>query len=266
MCKKDLFGPNWENKLISALKLRGYSRKTISAYTYWVSKFKRSGKEFEPFLISLSDNGLSSSSIRQAGFAVKFYLNLIGKDSSEIPNYKKDKKLPVILSKKEINNMILSTNNFMYRVIIQTMYGAGLRLSEVINLRWKDIDFQRNLIHIKSAKGKKDRIAMLSPKLKKNLIKLSLKKTGLIFVNSRNQKYNPRTIQSIISKSAKLAGINKKVTPHTLRHSFATHLLENGTDIRYIKDLLGHSSIRTTMIYTHVSNKNISRIKSPLDL
>jgi site-specific recombinase XerD len=266
MCKKELFGPNWKNKLISALKLRGYSRKTISSYAYWVSKFKKSGKEFEPFLISLSDKGLSSSSIRQAGFAVKFYLNLLNKKTSDIPNYKRDKKLPVVLSKKEINNMILANNNFKHRIIIQIMYGAGLRLSEAINLKWKDIDLQRNLIHIKSAKGRKDRIVMLSPKLKKNLIKLSLNKDGLVFSNNRNKKYNPRTIQAIISRSAKLAGIKKKVTPHTLRHSFATHLLENGIDIRYIRDLLGHSNVRTTMIYTHVSNKNISRIKSPLDL
>ena len=266
MCKEDLFGANWKNKLTNALKLRGYSRKTISSYSYWASRFKQSRKKFEPFLISLSDNGLGSSSIRQAGFAVKFYLNLIGKDSSKVPNYKSDKKLPVILSKKEINNLIIATQSFRHRVIIQIMYGAGLRLSEVINLNWKDIGFQRNIIHIKSAKGRKDRIVMLSPKLKKNLIKLSLKKEGLIFLNNRNKKYNPRTIQSIVSKSAKLASINKKVTPHTLRHSFATHLLENGTDIRYIRDLLGHSSIRTTMIYTHVSNKKLSRIKSPLDL
>ncbi len=266
MCKKELFGANWKNKLTDALKLRGYSRKTIYSYSYLVFRFKQSEKEFEPFLISLSDNGLGSSSIRQAGFAVKFYLNLIGKSSSKVPNYKSDKKLPVILSKKEINNMILVTSNFIHRVIIQIIYGAGLRLSEAINLNWRDIDFQRNIIHIKFAKGKKDRIVMLSPKLKKNLIKLFLKKEGLVFLNNRNKKYHSRTIQLIVSKSAKLADINKKVTPHTLRHSFATHLLEDGTDIRYIRDLLGHSSIRTTMIYTHVSNKNILKIKSPLDL
>ena len=265
MCNTELFDANWKNKLTNALKLRGYSRKTISSYSYWVSRFKQSRTNFEPFLISLSEKGLSSSSIRQSGFAIKFYLNLIGKESSAIPNYKSDKKLPVVLSKKEVENMIISTSNFIHRVIIQIMYGAGLRLSEVINLKWNDIDFGRNIIHIKCAKGRKDRVIILSPKLKKNLIKLSLKKDGLIFVNNRGTKYCARSVQSIISKSAKLAEITKKVTPHTLRHSFATHLLENGTDIRYIRDLLGHSSIRTTMIYTHVSTKNISKIKSPLD-
>lgn len=260
-----LFDDNWKNKLINELKLRGYSRKTISSYVYNVNKFKESGKEFKPFLLSLSTRGLSSSSIRQAGFAIKFYLNLLGKETSSIPNYKSDKKLPIVLSKKEIKNMVISTTNFNHRLIIQILYGAGLRLSEVINLKWNDIDFNRNIIHIKCAKGRKDRIVMLSPKLKKNLKILSLKKEGVLFKTQRGNKYSSRSIQLIVSKSAELAGINKKVTPHTLRHSFATHLLENGTDIRYISNLLGHSNIRTTMIYTHVSTKNISKIKSPLD-
>jgi len=265
MCNAELFRDNWKKKLIDECKLRGYSRKTISSYVYNVNKFKESGKEFDIFLLSLSVRGLSSASIRQAGFAIKFYLNLFGKQTLDIPNYKHDKKLPVVLSKKEIKNMILSTTNFNHRLIIQILYGAGLRLSEVINLEWKDIDFERNIIHIKCAKGRKDRVVMLSPKLKKNLKNLSLKKGGILFKTQRGNKYSSRSIQLIISQSAESAGINKKVTPHTLRPSFATHLLENGTDIRYISNLLGHSSIRTTMIYTHVSTKNISKIKSPLD-
>ena len=132
-------------------------------------------------------------------------------------------------------------------------------------MKWEDIDFNRNLIHLKRAKGKKDRIVMLSQKVKEGLESLSQEKQGYVFQTNRNGKYTQRTIQKIIEHTAKKAGINKKITPHTLRHSFATHLLENGTDLRYIRDLLGHSDISTTLIYTKVSNKDISKIKSPLD-
>lgn len=161
--------------------------------------------------------------------------------------------------------MIISTKNYNHKTIIQVGYAAGLRVSEIINLKWTDIDFKRNVIHIKSAKGKKDRIVMLSPKVKKTLLKLDSEKEGLVFKTNRGKKYTTRTIQMIVRKAAKNAGIKKLVTPHTLRHSFATHLLEKGTDIRYIRDLLGHTNINTTLIYTKVSNKDISKIKSPLD-
>ncbi len=123
----------------------------------------------------------------------------------------------------------------------------------------------RNLIHLKRAKGKKDRIVMLSLEVKESLLNLTTNKQNNVFLTNRGGKYSQRTIQKIIENAAKKAGIRKKVTPHTLRHSFATHLLENGTDIRYIRDLLGHSSISTTLIYTKVSNKDVSKIKSPLD-
>ena len=152
-----------------------------------------------------------------------------------------------------------------HRLIIQIGYSAGLRVSEIINLKWFDIDFDRNLIHIKRAKGKKDRIVMLSQKVKEGLANLSHNKSGYVFKTNRNDKYTPRTIQKIIENSASKSGIKKKITPHSLRHAFATHLLEKGTDIRYIKDLLGHSNISTTLIYTKVSNKNICNIRSPLD-
>lgn len=146
------------------------------------------------------------------------------------------------------------------------MYSSGMRASEIINLRWPDIDFNRNIIHIKLAKGNKDRIVMLSPKLKKNLKRLDIEKKGLVFKTNRNNKYSLRTIEIIIKKAAEKAGIKKHVTPHTLRHSFATHLLEHGIDIRYIRDLLGHANLQTTLIYTKVSKRDISKIKSPIDL
>ena len=180
-----------------------------------------------------------------------------------LPNLKRPQKLPEILSKQEIQNMIVTTTNVKHRLIIQLGYSAGLRVSEIINLKWKDIDFQRSTIHIKQSKGKKDRILMLSPKVKKGLKRLSLKQKGHIFITNRNKKYSQRAIQQIIKNAALKAGIKKRVTPHTLRHSFATHLLEQGVDIRHIQALLGHTRLQTTQLYTIVTK--IERIRSPLD-
>ena len=258
--------------VIRECKLKGYSQKTIDTYRHHINKFVSSGKTPRDFLLGLIAKDKSDETVRSAGFAIKFYLNTIKKDSLEIqdilnnlPNIKREKKLPVILSKEEIERLISSTKNINHRLIIQVGYSAGLRISEIIYLHWKDIDFDRNLIHLKRAKGKKDRIVMLSLKVKENLMNLTPNKEGYVFLTNRDGKYTQRTIQKIIENAAIKAGIRKSISPHTLRHSFATHLLENGTDIRYIRDLLGHSDISTTLIYTKVSNKNIRNIKSPLD-
>ena len=261
-----------ESIVVQECKLKGYSPKTITNYLHHIKKFASSGKSPREYLLGLIAKENSDETVRSAGFAIKFYLNTIKKDSLEIqevlnnlPNVKREKKLPVILSKEEIERLSSSTKNMNHRLIIQIGYSAGLRISEIINLRWQDIDFDRNLIHLKRAKGKKDRIVMLSLKVKDGLMNLTPNKEGCVFLTNRLGKYTQRTIQKIIENTAMKAGIRKSITPHTLRHSFATHLLENGTDIRYIRDLLGHSDISTTLIYTKVSNKNIRNIKSPLD-
>ncbi|MBD3304096.1 tyrosine-type recombinase/integrase [Candidatus Woesearchaeota archaeon] len=257
---------NWKIKLINELKLRGYSKKTHKAYVYHVRQFLKSGLDIEEFLLRLVNQGKSRQTVRLAGFAIKFYLKTQGKkECTDIPNVKRAKKIPSVLAKKDIEMMIISTKNINHRLIIQMLYGCGFRVSELIRLKWNDIDFTRNMIHIKNAKGAKDRIVMLSPKIKKVLKKLEHEKEGLVFKTNRCKKYTSRTIQKIIKNSAKKAGVNRRISPHMLRHSFATHLLERGTDIRYIQELLGHSRVETTMIYTKVSNKNLSRIKSPLD-
>jgi integrase/recombinase XerD len=268
---------NWKNKLINECKIRGYSRKTMNSYFFHIEKFIKSGLEPKKFILNMVDKGNSKSTVSVAGFAIKFYLkNVMCKEKknlnfskdfnvTDIPNIKQDKKLPIILSKKEIETMIISTNNLSHRLIIQVIYSAGLRASELRNLKWADIDFIRNTIHLKLAKGGKDRVVMLSPKIKKGLKGFSIDKGGLVFMSNRNKKYSTSTIEKIVSNAAKKAGIKKKVTPHTLRHCFATHLLEKGTDIRYIRDLLGHANLETTMIYTKVSTKDLSKIKSPLD-
>ena len=263
---------DWKKLIEDECILKGYSKRTIENYTHHVEKFVRSRQSPRDYLLSIAKSHKSDETVRSTCFAIKFYLNILKKDSTgidkilkDLPNVKRQKKLPIILSKKEIENMIIGLKNVNHRLIIQIGYSGGLRLSEIINLKWSDIDFNRNLIHIKSAKGKKDRIVMLSPKVKKALKLLDSDMRGYVFKTTRKGKYNPRTIQKIVENACKNAGIKKKVSPHSLRHSFATHLLEKGVDIRYIKDLLGHSDISTTLIYTKVSNKDISKIKSPLD-
>jgi len=156
--------------------------------------------------------------------------------------------------------MIKSTNNIKHKIVIMFLYYAGLRLDETRNLKWQDIDFDREIIHLKTAKGDKERVVFLHKKLIDILKIYGINKEGLVFVSQRDKKYNKRTIQQIIKSVSKKVGIKKNVTPHTLRHSFATHLLEGGADIRYIQRLLGHKDLKATQIYTHVANKDIKRL------
>ena len=200
--------------------------------------------------------------MRSVYFALKFFHEKVLKQNfnQEIPLAKNNEKLPIVLSREEINRMFESVNNLKHRLIIMFLYYTGIRLNELINLKWQDIDFEREIIHLKVTKGSRDRVLFLHSRLKDFINILKPKKQGLIFVSNFSKKYNKRTIQSIVKNTAKKAGIEKKVTPHTLRHSFATHLLEAGADIRHIQKLLGHKNLRTTQIYTHVANKDIKNL------
>lgn len=183
----------------------------------------------------------------------------------DIPLMKKEKTLPKTISKEKIKIIINNCDNIKHRLVIKFLYSSGLRLSELINLKRKDIDFDNNLIFIRLGKGSKDRVTLLSPNLKDDLLKyysFSEFKTEYIF-EGRKGKYSKKSVQKILERLGKKIGT--KIHPHMLRHSFATHLLEQGTDIRYIQKLLGHSSSSTTEIYTHVANKDLKNIKSPLD-
>jgi site-specific recombinase XerD len=182
----------------------------------------------------------------------------------KLPLARKSQKLPLVLSRDEVARIINSTNNLKHKLIIMFLYYAGLRLDEVRNLNWQDIDFDRKTIHLKTAKGDKERIVFLHKKLMEILRINGTKDNGLLFISQREVKYNKRTIQQIVKSASKKAGIKKKVTPHTLRHSFATHLLESGADIRYIQQLLGHKDLKTTQIYTQVANKDLKKLANLL--
>ncbi len=247
-------------KLSEELNLRRYSKQTKKAYISVIKKYLVLKKSPREFLLSYTNK--SRSSMRSVYFALKFFHEKVLKQNfnQEIPLAKNNEKLPIVLSREEINRMFESVNNLKHRLIIMFLYYTGIRLNELINLKWQDIDFEREIIHLKVTKGSRDRVLFLHSRLKDFINILKPKKQGLIFVSNFSKKYNKRTIQSIVKNTAKKAGIEKKVTPHTLRHSFATHLLEAGADIRHIQKLLGHKNLRTTQIYTHVANKDIKNL------
>ncbi len=179
----------------------------------------------------------------------------------------KSKYLPTVLSKEEVIDLLRATKNLKHRTVLALLYSAGLRISEVINLKLKDIDIDRRQLIIKNAKGRKDRVVVLAESfipLYENYYMTYL--PNIYFVeNPKGGVYSPNSIRKFLSVASQRAGIKKHVTPHTLRHSYATHLIENGVGLRYVQDLLGHSKPETTMIYTHVAKKDLLEIQSPLD-
>jgi integrase/recombinase XerD len=181
---------------------------------------------------------------------------------------RKTRHLPEVLSTADVKAIFNNTHNLKHKTLLALLYSGGLRIGEAINLRISDIDSNRMLIHIKMAKGKKDRYTLLSPsflKLLREYYKV-YKPKDFLFEGQFEGLYSSKSAQQVLKKSLNLAGINnRRITLHTLRHSFATHLLENGTDLRYIQTLLGHSSPKTTMIYTHVSSTSIQKIRNPFD-
>ena len=180
----------------------------------------------------------------------------------------KEKKLPVVCSKEEVLRIIAATNNLKHRCMISLLYSAGLRKNELLQLRITDINSNDKRIHVRGGKGKKDRYTLLSKTLLSDLrqyYKLYRPKDYL-FEGKFGGQYTATSLGKVVKNTAKKAGIAKRVTPHTLRHSFATHLLESGVDIRYIQALLGHNSLKTTEIYTFVATKHLETIQNPLDI
>lgn len=259
------------------LKLRGYSAKTRKSYLLYIEqyilfskkhKLKNKQQAVEKFLLEKCEKNQSPQTVNLALNAIKFLYKDVFKDKEKIDLKfaKRSKKLPVTLSKKEIEQILDHTSNTKYKLAITLSYAGGLRISEIQNLKVKDIDVNELIVHIKNAKNKKDRITVFPEKLKSDMCNLTAGKSGddFVFHSNRGGKLTTRSFQSVFKKALKKTDIKKDVTFHSLRHSFATHLLENGTDVRYVQELLGHSSIRTTQVYTQVTNPKLKNIKSPL--
>lgn len=259
------------------LTLRGYSKKTIKSYTSCVKEYFIYAKsdwlnlnesKIKDFLFKKHQKNYAPNTVNLYLNAIKFYYYDVRKLNRKI-NFKfskRRKKLPVVLLKTEIQDVIEALNNPKHKLLISLAYGAGLRVSEVVRLRLKDLYFEDLLIRIRNAKGGKDRLTLLPQKLMWPLQQLTqnFDLDDYVFPSERGGRLTERTAQKVFLNALKRAEIKKAVTFHSLRHSFATHLLENGTDIRYIQKLLGHQSIRTTQIYTQVTNLALQSIKSPL--
>ncbi|MGE5474947.1 MAG: tyrosine-type recombinase/integrase [Ignavibacteriales bacterium] len=268
-------------KFEGELKLRGYTQKTRKNYIGHIRRiagyFNKdisllTTDEIKGYLLDVMDKQDKSLTYgSQALSAIKFLFNTI-LDRNEviesIPRPRKEKKLPNVLSREEIIRIFDCIDNKKHRAILFLIYSSGLRIGEAIRLKISDIDSTRMLVHVYQGKGRKDRYSVLS-KVALDELRAYVKKyrpDNWLFPGEDEERFiNERSIQRAFEKACDKAGIIKRVTVHTLRHSFATHLLEGGTDLRYIQELLGHASSKTTEIYTHVTQKSIRNIESPLD-
>ena len=246
----------------------------INSFASWLIEekvTKVSDEIVEKYLYHLKRTKKRSiSSMKQTVAALKFiFSNVLNRAIPSVLDirFRREEKIPVVLSELEVTHILNSVKNLKHKVILMTIYSSGLRLNELLSLQVKDIDFDRNLIIVKMGKGKKDRQSVLSKSLKGTLRQYLEKYTPskYVFEGRKGGKYSASSVQAIMKKAVKNTRLKKHATVHTLRHSFATHLLENGTDIRFIQELLGHKRLETTQIYTHISKVVFDRIKSPLD-
>lgn len=266
-------------KTAQELRLRNYSPATGRAYlsalqTYLIFK----GSDWEtPDIENIKEYICASRSRGQAAATSNLSLNAIlffyrqvmySPVQITIARAKKSKALPAVLSRAEIHQLLASTPNAKHRLIMALAYGAGLRVSEVVNLRVKDLAVADLMIHLRHAKGDKDRVSVIPETILPALQQMLMGKTGdeYVFTSERGGRLTTRTAQAIFAQSLQRTGIKKSASFHSLRHSFATHLLENGVDVRYVQALLGHSNIRTTQIYTHITNPGLKNITSPLSV
>ena len=268
-----------QNYLLSLereLKQRNYSLKTQKAYTISVRYFLEyiwedtsiiNREKIIDYILLLQKQGKAPKTVNLYKEAIKFFCREIlaiwwdwNIKLSKTPN-----KLPIVLSKQEIEQILSMVDNKKHRLLLALSYGSWLRVSEVIHLRVKNFDIESLTIHVQGAKGQKDRLTLFSDKLRLEIGQIIAFKNrdDYFFESERGWGLTTRTAQILFANALKKSGIKKEATFHSLRHSFATHLLENGTDIRYIQELLGHANIRTTQIYTKVMKNTLLQIKSP---
>lgn len=262
------------------LKIRGFSRQTQKAYLYYNKELlKYNGKsprdinsdDIKEYLFYLKNRKLANATLNVAINALKFYYTQILKRkffaNKEIFHTKKAQKLPEVFTKSEIKKILSTIQNVKHKLLLGLMYSSGLRVSEIVNVKVKDLNFENNMLKVKQAKGAKDRVTIMSKKIAGVLEKYvkNKNKNSYVFERLRGGKLSQRSAQKMFAQALKNSGIKKQASCHSLRHSFATHLLESGVDIRYIQELLGHKRLETTQIYTKVTNNKIKNIKSPLD-
>jgi integrase/recombinase XerD len=264
------------------LKSQRYSPNTIKTYTEALGVFSQFHSNKAPEKLEIEDiihfntgyilrKNLSASYQNQVINAIKlFYRNRFKRfmNLDNIQRPRREKRLPNVLSKQEIKAILEAPTNLKHRALLSLIYACGLRRSEVLNLTLKDVLSDRNLLFIRQSKGKKDRVVPISHKIIEMLrdyYKAFKPKTWLFEGQYTGEQYSERSLQLVLKQALQKAGNKKPVSLHWLRHSYATHLLESGTDLRYIQELLGHSSSRTTEIYTHVSTQNLQQIRSPFD-
>jgi site-specific recombinase XerD len=270
------------NNFYLYLKGKRYSKSTIDTYTFFIADFinfhtktplqELTNRHVELFIETVFiERKYAVSSQRQFISALKVFIvfyphTKINELSLERP--KKSRKLPNVLSQEEVLEIIRCTQNLKHRAIIALLYSCGLRISELINLKLIDFHIERKQLVVKSGKGRKDRYVSLADSFLPLLSNYyySYKPKVYFVEGQKGGKYSPEAVRQFLRKSCAKAGIKKPVSPHTLRHSYATHLLENGVDIRYIQSLLGHARPETTMIYTHVKRKDLMEIQNPLDI
>ena len=265
-------------KLLTELRLRGFSEQTIKAYIYYNKLFLKYIKKDVDVIVEddikkyigylLSEGNYSAASVGLVKAALKFFYDeVLKKGIVTLRTPKIDKKLPVVLNKEEVSRLIESASNEKSKLIIKMLYSSGLRLSECINMKVDDLEFNEKIAWVRGGKGRKDRMVILSEKLAKELEKYFKDRdfqSEYAFPGPKGIM-SSRNARKIVTNAAKSAGIKKKVSPHTMRHCFATHLLESGVDIRKIQELLGHANLQTTQIYTRVSKEELKKVISPLD-
>ncbi len=266
---------------LEKLKVMRYSENTIRVYRECFEEFINHfpGREIDSITHEnilgfmrylVEERGISSSYQNQAVNAIKFYYERVKKgkrDTYYIERPRREKVLPEVLSEMEVRAILGALENIKHRCLIMTAYSAGLRVGELLHLKPVDIDSSRMQIRVRQGKGRKDRVTLLSTRLLELLRQYyrEYRPQEYLFEGVAGGRYSERSVQQILKRACRKAGIRKHVTMHTLRHSFATHLLEHNTDLRYIQELLGHSSPKTTQIYTHITTKGLDQIKSPLD-
>jgi site-specific recombinase XerD len=262
------------------LKLSGFSPRTQKTYLCWVRRFaehyhrppeQMGAEQVRAFLVDLLEvQKLSRQTIVQAYCALKFFYVQVLHRSFEIDLRfpKRMRKLPRVLNEREVRRLFDAAKNLKEQAIVMTLYSSGLRLNELIHLKVTDIDSTKMLIRVRQGKGAKDRNVLLSRTLVDVLRRYFLRyrpEVWLFYGRTPQKPIHDQTVERMVRRLSDRAGLREGVTPHTLRHSFATHLLEQGTEVAYIQELLGHKSIKTTMLYARISPRALSKVVSPLD-